>query len=355
MTPGARTKDVPALGSEAPARAAAPGVTPAFRRLLARPELGVAAAAVLVWLVFAAVAGPAFRSLDGTAAFLNAAAPLGILAVAVALLMIAGEFDLSVGSIIGCAGMTIMLLTRHFEWPLWPAIGIAAALSLAIGFGNGYLVVRTGLPSFIVTLGTLFAFRGLTIAVSRLLTRRTQLGGLDEVAGYGSAQTLFASDLLGPVRVSVLWWLGLAGLATWVLLRTRFGNWIFAAGGAPEAARKLGVPVARVKIALFMVTALAACLVAVIQAVRFTGADALRGEQQEFRAIIAVVIGGTLLTGGYGSAVGAVLGALIFGMVQQGIVITGVDADWFQLFLGVMLVAAVLFNDFVRRRASGAR
>jgi simple sugar transport system permease protein len=248
-----------------------------------------------------------------------------------------------------------MLLTRHFEWPLWPAIGIAAALSLAIGFGNGYLVVRTGLPSFIVTLGTLFAFRGLTIAVSRLLTRRTQLGGLDEVAGYGSAQTLFASDLLGPVRVSVLWWLGLAGLATWVLLRTRFGNWIFAAGGAPEAARKLGVPVARVKIALFMVTALAACLVAVIQAVRFTGADALRGEQQEFRAIIAVVIGGTLLTGGYGSAVGAVLGALIFGMVQQGIVITGVDADWFQLFLGVMLVAAVLFNDFVRRRASGAR
>jgi simple sugar transport system permease protein len=355
MSTGARTKDVPALGAEAPARAAAPGRSASLRRLLARPELGAAAAALLVWVLFALVAGPPFRSLEGTAAVLNAAAPLGILAVAVALLMIAGEFDLSIGSIIGCAGMTIMLLTRHYDWPLWPAIAVAAGLSLAIGFGNGYLVVRTGLPSFIVTLGTLFAFRGLTIAVSRQLTRRTQLGGLDEVSGFGAAQTLFASDVFGQFRVTVLWWLGLAVLATWVLLRTRFGNWIFAAGGAPEAARKMGVPVARVKVALFMTTALAACLVAVTQVVRFTGADALRGEQQEFRAIIAVVIGGTLLTGGYGSAVGAVLGALIFGMVQQGIVITGVDADWFQVFLGVMLVAAVIFNNFVRRRASEAR
>ncbi|MBA3317534.1 MAG: ABC transporter permease [Gemmatimonadales bacterium] len=321
---------------------------------LARPEVGAAAGAALVWLVFAGVAGPAFRSLAGTAAFLNAAAPLGILAVAVALLMIAGEFDLSVGSIIGAAGMTIMLLTRHFDWPLWPAIGITVLLSLAIGFGNGFLVVRTGLPSFIVTLGTLFAFRGLTIAVSRQLTRRTQLGGLDAAAGYPSAQALFGSEVFG-FRISILWWIGLAALATWVLLRTRFGNWIFAAGGAPESARKMGVPVARVKIALFMITALAACLVAVTQVVRFTGADALRGEQQEFRAIIAVVIGGTLLTGGHGSAVGAVLGALIFGMVQQGIVITGVDADWFQVFLGAMLVAAVVFNDYIRRRASDAR
>jgi simple sugar transport system permease protein len=324
-------------------------------RSWARPEVGAAVGALLIWLIFAAAAGPPFRSLEGTAAVLNAAAPLGILAVAVALLMIAGEFDLSVGSIIGAAGMTIMLLTRHFDWSLWPAILVAVLLSLAIGFGNGYLVVRTGLPSFIVTLGTLFAFRGLTIAVSRLLTRRTQLGGLDEVSGYPPAQALLGGDIVGPFRVSIVWWLGLAALATWVLLRTRFGNWIFAAGGAPEAARKMGVPVAGVKIALFMATALAACLVAVIQVVRFTGADALRGEQQEFRAIIAVVIGGTLLTGGYGSAVGAVLGALIFGMVQQGIVITGVDADWFQVFLGVMLVAAVIVNNFIRRRASGAR
>jgi simple sugar transport system permease protein len=324
-------------------------------RLPARPEVGAAAAAAAVWLVFAVIAGPPFRSVEGAAAVLNAAAPLGILAVAVALLMIAGEFDLSVGSIIGAAGMTLMVLTRHFEWPLWPALGVTMLLCLVIGFANGQLVVRTGLPSFIVTLGTLFALRGLTIAVSRGITRRTQLGGLDQVAGYDSARALFGSDLLGPVQVSILWWLGFAALATWGLLRAPYGNWIFATGGGIEAARRMGVPTARVKISLFMLTALAAGLVAAIQTVRFTGADALRGEQQEFRAIIACVIGGTLLSGGYGSAVGAVLGALIFGMVQQGIVITGVDADWFQVFLGVMLVAAVIVNDVVRRRAAGAR
>jgi simple sugar transport system permease protein len=310
---------------------------------------------VAVWLVFAAIAGPPFRSLEGTAAVLNAAAPLGILAVAVTLLMIAGEFDLSVGSIMGVAGMTLMILTRHLEWPLWPALGVTMLLCLGIGFANGQLVVRTGLPSFIVTLGTLFALRGLTIAVSRGITRRTQLGGLDQVPGYDSAHVVFGSELVGPVQVSILWWLGLAALATWGLLRTRYGNWIFATGGGVEAARRMGVPTARVKISLFMFTALAAGLVAAIQTVRFTGADALRGEQQEFRAIIASVIGGTLLSGGYGSAVGAVLGALIFGMVQQGIVITGVDADWFQVFLGVMLVAAVIVNDVVRRRAAGPR
>jgi simple sugar transport system permease protein len=323
--------------------------------LFARPELAAATGAALVWLIFAVVAGEAFRSVESTAAIFNAAAPLGILAVAVALLMIGGEFDLSVGSIIGLAGMSILLLTRHYGWPLWPAIGATILLCLFIGFINGYLVVRTGLPSFIVTLGTLFILRGLTIAVPRMLTRRTQLGGLAEVSGYEQARLLFASQPLGGFRVSVLWWLGLAAVATWVLLRTRWGNWIFGVGGAPDAARRVGVPVSRVKIGLFMTTAFAACLVAVIQVVQFTGADALRGEQQEFRAIIAVVIGGTLLTGGYGSAAGAVFGALIFGMVQQGIVITGVDADWFQVFLGSMLVVAVIVNNYIRRFVMGSR
>jgi simple sugar transport system permease protein len=321
---------------------------PAAGRLLQRPELGAAAGALAAWAFFAIAAGAPFRSLGGTAAFLNAAAPLGILAVAVALLMIAGEFDLSVGSVMGVAGMALMLLTTHAGWHLWPAILATAAFCVLVGLGNGWLVVRTGLPSFIVTLATLFILRGLAIGVPRALTGRTQLGGLQHVPGYDTARVLFASDL-GPFRVAILWWLGLAAAATWVLLRTRAGNWIFAAGGGAIAARNLGVPVSRVKVSLFVTTALAACLVAIIQAVRFTGTDALRGEMQEFRAIIAAVIGGTLLTGGYGSAVGAVLGALIFGMVRQGIVLTGIDADWFQVVLGVMLLAAVLFNTRVRQ------
>jgi len=229
---------------------------------------------------------------------------------------------------------------------------------MAVGFVNGLLVIRTGLPSFIITLATLFIIRGLTIAITRLVTGRTQLGGMRDVAGYDLAEDLFASRIrIGSAGfpASILWWLGLTALATWLLLRTPFGNWIFGVGGSEQAARNLGVPVVRVKITLFVLTSLAGCLVAVIQVIGSTGADVLRGQQQEFYAIIAVVIGGTLLTGGYGSAIGAALGALIFGMVRQGIVFAGVDADWFQVFLGGMLLIAVLINRFVRNRAMESR
>jgi simple sugar transport system permease protein len=304
------------------------------------PEIAALTGAAMVWIVFAIFAGPAFRSVAASEAILTAAAPLGILAIAVALLMIGGEFDLSVGSIIGISGMSIMLLTQHFEVALIPALFISLILALAIGLLNGMLVTRTGLPSFIVTLGTLFLVRGLTIAVTRLITRRTQLGGLASSTGYDVANMIFGN--------AVIWCIALAVLATWLLQRTHWGNWIFGAGGHSDAAARAGVPVARVKIGLFLGTSAAAWLVAVLQVMQYTGADALRGEGQEFRAIVAAVIGGTLLTGGYGSVIGAVVGALIFGMVQQGIVITGIDADWFQVFLGIMLVAAVLANNYVR-------
>jgi len=322
--------------------------------IFTRPEAAAAVGTILIWVLFAVAAGPAFRSMAGTASYLNAAAPLGILAVGVALLMIGGEFDLSVGSIVGASGMSMMLFTTELGWSVWSAIAVTVLLCLLIGFLNGFIVVRTQLPSFIVTLATLFIVRGLTIAAARGFTRRTQLGGLDDVAGYELARITFGSAPVAGLRISIVWWLGAAALATWVLLRTPWGNWIFAAGGQSEAARNVGVRVARVKIGLFMTTALCACLVGVIQAVRFTGADALRGQLQEFYAIIAVVIGGTLLTGGYGSVVGAVFGALIFGMVRQGIVMSGVDADWFQVFLGGTLLLAVFVNRYVLVRAQRA-
>jgi simple sugar transport system permease protein len=330
-------------------------------KLLSRPEVGALAAVVIVWILFAIVASKHnFISWATTASILNRAAPLGILAVAVALLMIAGEFDLSIGSILGFSGMVIMVLVTPvtgggYGWALWPAVGISLLFAVITGAFNGVVVIATKLPSFIVTLGTLFAFRGLTIAVTRLLTHRTQLGQLDRVSGYGLAKKFFASNatLFGSqFSVSILWWIGLTALATWILLRTRAGNWIFGTGGAVDAARNVGVPTRRVKIALFMTTAFAAWLVAVIQAVQFTGADTLRGTGQEFQAIIAAVVGGCLLTGGYGSAIGAALGALIFALVQQGIVITGVEGDWFQVFIGGILLGAVIFNNFVRRRAA---
>jgi len=215
--------------------------------------------------------------------------------------------------------------------------------------------VLTKLPSFIITLGTLFIFRGLTIAITRARTNRTQLGNLDEASGYDFFHTWFAKEftiLGGRFGIMILWWFAFTALATWVLVRTRSGNWIFGSGGAPDAARAVGVPVRRVKIALFLTTAFAAFFVALSQAVEFNSADTLRGTGREFEAIIAAVVGGCLLTGGYGSAIGATLGAFIFAMVQQGIVITGIDGDWYQVFIGTVLLAAVIFNNFVRGKAA---
>lgn len=328
-------------------------------RLLVRPEMGAVVGAAVIWLYFAIVAGDTgFLTPGGTASYLEVSAQLGILAVAVSLLMIGGEFDLSIGSVIGASGMILALLTVEYGWNIWPAIVVAMAASVGIGFINGVLVLRTGLPSFIITLAMLFIVRGLTIAVTRLITGRTQIGGMRDVAGYDLAQKVFGSRIeIGSTGfpISIAWWFGLIAAATWLLLRTSFGNWIFGVGGNEQAARNLGVPVFRVKVTLFILTALAGCLVAIIQVIGSTGADVLRGQQQEFYAIIAVVIGGTLLTGGYGSAIGAALGALIFGMVRQGIVYAGVDADWFQVFLGGMLLIAVLINRFVRNRAMESR
>lgn len=330
-----------------------------LRRLLVRPEVGAVAGAVAVWVFFAALASDrGFVSLRGAATYLEVGAELGILAVAVALLMIAGEFDLSVGSMIGASGIVTALLATEYGWNLWLAMGASLVFAVLVGAANGYLVLRTGLPSFIVTLATLFIIRGVTIAVTRQITGRTQVGNLDDAPGFDQAFDIFGRDItIGGANfaVSILWWLGLAAVATWVLLRTSFGNWIFGVGGNVQAARNVGVPVGLVKVALFVGTAVAAWLVAMIQILATRGADVLRGEQREFFAIIAVVIGGTLLTGGYGSAIGAVFGALIYGMVTQGIVFAGIDADWNYVVLGAMLMIAVLVNRVIRQRATEAR
>ena len=326
-----------------------------WRKLLSRPELGAVAGAILVFIFFAVVAGDSgFLNFRGVVSWLEVSAQLGILAVAAALLMIGGEFDLSIGSTVGAAGVIIAIPVAEYGWPVWAAILLAFAAAVLIGVVNGVVVNRTRLPSFIVTLASLFILRGLTVGATRLITGRTQVSGLGDAAEADPLARLFIGDLFG-IPVSVYWWLAIAAVATWILLKTRSGNWIFGVGGDPEAARNTGVPVGRVRISLFVGTALAATLFAALQVLDFGSADVTRGGGKEFEAIIAAVIGGCLLTGGYGSAVGAVFGALIFGMVQQGIFFTGVNTDWFQVFLGVMLLVAVVFNNFIRRRATEAK
>lgn len=344
------TATTPTAPPQAPTRVRRIGL---MHGLLGRPELASVAGCLLVFLFFAVVAGDnGFLSKDGTASYLEVAAQVGIVGVPVALLMISGEFDLSVGSMVGAAGMIIAITTSEFTWPLWAGILLAFAVAIAVGFFNGYIVVKTGLPSFIVTLGMLFALRGATIGLSRVITDRTQLSMWPPFMD-GFIHDVFAGKI-GPFAASIFWWIGLVAVASYVLTKTVFGNWITCTGGDKTAARNVGVPVSRVKILGFVGTATAAALLATIQVMDAGSADVLRGNLLELQAIAAAVIGGVLLTGGFGTVIGAAFGALIFGMVQQGIFFTGVDTDWFQLFVGAMILLAVLFNNTIRKRAAEA-
>lgn len=350
-----------------------------LKKQLSRPELGSVSGALLVFIFFALVAGDTgMFAADGILNWSVVSAQLGIIAIGAAMLMIAGEFDLSIGSMIGFAGMMIAIPSTFYGWPVWASILFAFAGAMAIGWLNGYLVVRTGLPSFIVSLAFLFILRGMTIALSILFTNRTIVGGVREAAEGDWLAPFFGGEIGGwfftwlasvdmidtykdgtpvvsGIPMILVWWGLLALVGSWVLLRTRVGNWIFASGGDANSARNVGVPVSRVKISLFMFTAFCATVYAACQVLEFGSAAADRGLLKEFEAIIAAVIGGCLLTGGYGSVVGACFGALIFGVVQMGIFYTGVNTDWFRVFLGIMLLMAVIFNNFIRKKVTEAR
>lgn len=333
------------------------GKPKAMDQLIKRPEIGAMLGALLVFLFFSVVTEQ-FLSIGGAATWLDDASMLGIMAVAVAMLMIGGEFDLSAGVMTASTALVTALLATQLGLNVWLSLLVSLAFALAVGALNGWLVMRTGLPSFIVTLGSFLALQGLNLGITRLVTGSVQVSGMREAAGYESAGFLFASTFqIGGTSfyVSIIWWVVFTVVASTVLMRTRFGNWIFAIGGASQSSRAVGVPVVRSKILLFMTTAFAAWLVGSINILRYASVQANQGIGLEFQYIIAAVIGGCLLTGGFGSAVGAAIGALIFGMARQGIVYAGWNSDWFQLFLGVMLLAAVLVNNMLRRRAERVR
>lgn len=327
------------------------------RRVLSRPSLGAVAGAVVV-LVFFSVYTDKFATLGGISTWLDPASTLGIVAIAVALLMIGGEFDLSAGVMTGSTGLLMGLLAVNLHWNIWLAMVGSLVFAVLVGLFNGVLVVRTGLPSFIVTLATFFILQGLNQGVAQAITNTVRVDGINDASGYSIPRILLGSTiLLGSLQLqtAVLWWIGVTLLGSWILLRTRFGNWIFSVGGNPIAARSVGVPVARTKILLFIGTAVSAWLVGMINALRFTSVTSGQGVGLELQYIIAAVVGGCLLTGGYGSAVGATVGALIFGMAQIGIPFAGWNSNWFFLFLGVMLLMAVLVNNLIRRRYQSGR
>ena len=327
-------------------------------RVLTRPDIGALVGAVAVFFAFAYFA----RAVNWigepaiAASWTDQAAQFGIVAVPIALLMIGGEFDLSAGAMIGSSGLLLGYLTTFQDLNIWPAMGVVLLFGLAVGFVNGLVVIRTNLPSFIVTLATFFVLQGVNAALTLKLTGTTAIQEIDSATGFESARRFFASELTQyDFKVKVLWWIGLTIAGAWLLAKSRFGNWIYSAGGDPVAARNVGVPVARTKITLFMMTSGVAALMGIITAFELRSIQAKEGIGLEFIFIICAVVGGCLLTGGYGSVIGTFFGAAMLGMVQLGIIFANWDSNWTFTFQGAILFAAVVLNTVIRSRAAKAR
>ncbi|KJY16730.1 MULTISPECIES: ABC transporter permease [Streptomyces] len=331
--------------------------TSLVRRLLGRPELGAVVGAVAVF-VFFSIAAPTFLQASSLSTILYSASTIGIMAVPVAMLMIGGEFDLSAGVMVTTSALVSSMFSYQMTANVWVGVGVSLLVTLAIGFFNGFMLTRTKLPSFIITLGTFLMLTGLNLGFTKLISGTVSTKSIADMEGFPSARALFASKWeIGSVtlQITVLWWLALVAVATWILLRTRAGNWIFAVGGGADAARAVGVPVVKTRIGLYMGVALCAWISGQHILFSFDVVQSGEGVGNEFLYIIAAVIGGCLMTGGYGSAIGSAVGAFIFGMTSNGIVYAQWNPDWFKFFLGAMLLLATLLNAWVRKRAEASK
>ena len=232
-------------------------------------------------------------------------------------------------------------------------LGIVLALGVGVltGLLNGLLVTRTNVPSFVVTLATNFGMAGLTLGLSRVITGTTSVG----IKPDPLSKAVFGTLIDGQFEVAIFWWLAVAAVVAWVLQMTKYGNWVLAVGGDPISARACGIPTERLKVMLYVASGFGAALVGVIQTCLYNGAQVANGQSFVFNSIIAVVVGGVLLTGGYGSVIGVILGTLTFAIVNQGIYYTGWNADWAAFILGILILAAVLMNNTFRRLALSAR
>lgn len=391
------------------------------RRIADTPTAGAAVGFLAVFLFFSAAAPDTFLSHASFSSILSSQAVPGIVAIGITLLMISGEFDLSVGSILGVSSLVYLYAAVSGVHILVAAL-LGILTGCGLGFVNGALLVATRIPSFIVTLGTMLVYRAIsltsisggriiryadhsredpTLAVPALLilaggfalaiavvwTALPTLRSTD--AGVGSRACSAAACLvagwilwsalsahgLSPLstsdvnvfavlngridtadranyRTSILWWLGLTALFAFILLRTRFGNAVFATGGNPEAARVQGIDIDRVRVTNFVLSGGLAALAGVIQVARLKSVDPLRGEGLELEIIASVVIGGTLLTGGFGSVVGSAIGTALTGMLRTGLVLISVPSNAFRGAIGAIMIGAVIVNTRVRRDRS---
>lgn len=326
----------------------------AWKKIVKRPEAGALGGAILVFVFFWIIAPP-FRQIPAFTTVLYQASTIGIPAVAVALLMIGGEFDLSAGVAVTTSSLAASIFSTKVAGSLWAGVVFSLAFALALGAVNGWLLIRTKLPSFLVTLGSFLMLQGLNIAICKLITGNVATEDISGMPGFYTLKAIFAANFQfghAQVSIAIFYWLVLTAVATWVLLRTKIGNWIVAVGGQSDSSRAVGVPVTRVKVGLFMTVGFGCWFLAMHLLFAYDTVQSGGGIGNELLYIAASVVGGCLLTGGYGSAVGSALGAFIFGMTTEGVIYADWDPDWFQFFVGGMLLLATVVNMWIRARAS---
>ena len=316
--------------------------------LLRRPEAGAFLGLVAVLAFFAIFGGVTFLQPGGMASWMNVAANLGLIAIPVGLLMIAGELDISVGAMVPFGAMTVAVISGHYDQSIWLGVAVTMAFGLIVGLINGYMVVKTAVPSLIVTLGSLFAVQGIVLGLTVLITKSTSVALKVE----GPAKAIFGDFVLGgQVQVMVIWWLAVTAAYILFVHFSRIGNWIFAMGGDKVSARNAGIPTERMTILLFVLSSTSAAFVGMCQAILYNSAQVAGGQSFIFNSIISVVVGGVLLTGGFGSVVGIFFGTITFAIVNQGIYYTDFDRNWSSLIIGVLLLCAVLMNNTFRKMA----
>jgi simple sugar transport system permease protein len=321
---------------------------------LRRPEAGALLGLVAVLIFFGIFGGLSFLKIAGMSSWLNVAGSLGIIAIPVGLLMIAGELDISVGAMVPAGAMLTAVIGGHYGLPIWWGILATIAFGVIVGLVNGFMVVRTAVPSLIITLGTLFAVQGILLGLTVLVTKSTNVA----LQTQGLAKSMFGDFVSfggifppGQLQVIVIWWIIFVSVYVFFIHYSRFGNWIFAMGGDKISARNAGIPTDRMTVILFVLSAVSAAFVGMCQAILFNSAQVGGGQSFIFNAIIAVVVGGVLLTGGFGSVIGIFFGTITFAIVNQGIYYTDFDRNWSSLIIGVLLLAAVLMNNTFRKMA----
>ncbi len=310
---------------------------------LQKPELAALLLLVILIGIFQVTSNGYFLSYTNMRGLLGFLPEMALVAVGVTLLMICGEFDLSVGSVFALMPMTMAVLMVA-GWGFLPAVAVGLLVCAAIGFINGFLTIKFGIPSFITTLGMLFMARSMTVVISGGFPPRLQMDNIPEqlfIAFVGP------SDLL---RASFLWFVCFAVFIAFLLGKTNFGNWVRATGGFLPAAQAMGIPTARVKIACFMICSLLAGFAGMIQVLRLGSPLPSIGEGLELQAVAAAVIGGASLFGGIGSILGGVIGATLIRVIDNGMVLSQVDSNWFKFAVGALTILAVVANAWLRKR-----